>query len=49
MKSEVVKPFLEMLNLIVTKGADPKATVQKLKKFRDYDEEQRLQMKIREA
>ena len=49
MKSEIVKPFLEILKFIVDQGADINATVQKLKKFRDFDEEQRLQMDIREA
>ena len=47
MKSEIVKPFLEILKFIVEQGGDPNATVQKLKKFRDFDEEQRLQISIR--
>ena len=49
MKSEIVKPFIEALNMIVSGGADPKAVVQKLKKFRELDEEQRLQLKVKEA
>ena len=49
MKSEIVKPFIEALNMIVSSGADPKAVVQKLKKFRELDEEQRLQLKVKEA
>lgn len=35
--------------MLVTQGADPKATVQKLKKYRDLDEEQKKLLKVKEA
>ena len=49
MQSELVGPFLECLTMLVTQGADPKVTVQKLKKYRDLDEEQKKLLKVKEA
>lgn len=49
MQSELVGPFLECLTMLVAQGADPKATVQKLKKYRDLDEEQKKLLKVKEA
>ena len=41
MEEIVVKPFLHCLEILTQFGADPKATVQKLKRFREIDEEKR--------
>ena len=41
MEKHVVLPFLECLKLLIEKGADPHAQVQKLRRFRDLDEERR--------
>ena len=46
MQSELVGPFLECLTMLVAQGADPKATAQKLKKYRDLDEEQKKLLKV---
>ena len=41
MEKQVVLPFLECLKLLIEKGADPHVQVQKLRRFRDLDEERR--------
>ena len=41
MEEIVVKPYLETLELLTSFGADPQATVQKLKRFREIDEEKK--------
>ena len=39
MPTLVVQPFVACLKMLVSKGADPNMCVQKLKRFRDLDEE----------
>lgn len=40
----IVKPFLTILKLLIDQGADIHATVQKLKKYRDLEEQKRLEL-----
>lgn len=49
MESHVVQPFIACLKMLVSKGADPNGQVQKLKRFRDLDEEQRKLLLVQEA
>ena len=49
MESHVVQPFVACLKMLVSKGADPNRQVQKLKRFRDLDEEQRKLLLVQEA
>ncbi len=42
--SVIAKPFVNILKFIISKGADPHAQVQKLKKYRDLEEQKRLQL-----
>ena len=37
----IVKPFINILKFLISKGADPHAQVHKLKKFRDIEEKKR--------
>ena len=45
----MVQPFIKCLKLLVQKGADPHATVQKLKYYRELDEEKRKRALVKEA
>ena len=49
MDEHVVRPFLECIKLLIEKGADPHAQVQKLKRARDLDEERRKLAMVKEA
>ena len=40
----VVKPFLTILKHLIEKGADVHAQVQKLKKYRDLEEQKRIEL-----
>ena len=44
-----LQPFVACLKMLVSKGADPNMRVQKLKRFRDLDEEQRKLLLVQEA
>jgi hypothetical protein len=39
-----VKPFLTILKHLIEKGADVHAQVQKLKKYRDLEEQKRIEL-----
>jgi hypothetical protein len=45
----VVEPFIKCMKMVIEKGADPHLLVQKLKKFREIDEEKRKLAMIREG
>jgi hypothetical protein len=49
MDEHVVRPFIECIKLLIEKGADPHAQVQKLKRARDLDEERRKLAMVKEA
>ena len=49
MPALVVQPFVACLKMLVSKGADPNMRIQKLKRFRDLDEEQRKLLLVQEA
>jgi hypothetical protein len=49
MPTLVVQPFVACLKMLVSKGADPNMRIQKLKRFRDLDEEQRKLLLVQEA
>jgi len=49
MDKHVVQPFLKCLKLLIEKGADPHAQVQKLKYYRELDEEKRKMAMVKEA
>ena len=40
----IVKPFINILKLLIDQGADVHAQVQKLKKYRDLEEQKRLEL-----
>ena len=42
----IVKPFVNVLKLIIDQGADVHAQVQKLKKYRDLEEQKRLELQM---
>ena len=49
MDEHVVQPLLKCLALLIEKGADPHAQVQKLKYYRELDEEKRKMAMVKEA
>jgi hypothetical protein len=40
----IAKPFINILKVLIEKGADPHAQVQKLKKYRDLEEQKRIEL-----
>jgi hypothetical protein len=42
--SIIVKPFINVLKVIIKEGADAHAQVQKLKRYRDIEEKKRLEL-----
>jgi hypothetical protein len=42
----VVKPFINIMKHLIDKGADVHAQVQKLKKYRDLEEQKKLELQM---